>query len=35
MINKITKTDKLRTLYYKQEKSRTEDREKYFNDKKD
>ena len=33
-INKITKTDKLRTLYYKQEKSRTKDREKYFNDKK-
>ncbi len=33
-IIKITKTDKLRTLYYKQEKSRTKEREKYFNDKK-
>jgi FkbH-like protein len=33
-INKITKTDKLRTLYYKQERSRALERKKYFNDKK-
>lgn len=33
-INKITNTDKLRTLYYKQERSRALAREKYFNDKK-
>lgn len=33
-IDTITKTDKLRLLYYKQERNRTKEREKYFNDKK-
>lgn len=33
-IDTITKTDKLRLLYYKQERNRTKEREKYYNDKK-
>ena len=33
-INNITKTDKLRSLYYKQEGHRSKEKVKYFNDKK-